>query len=203
MPSALWRPLAECKPTIFLHVLSTTSLKSSNSSDHFIFRSSSDNNTEPPSTWFVLSKRPIKSSSIYNSNVRPSIGFLSSTFSSWIINSTNLPSWISISDQLLVTLDRHHYFTSSLNYTTSNHWHYLLHNFLCYFSSSREVENVSNALRAECARGDGRIKRKEDDRRKNIKPSDTLFVVGNCSSIHCGVLPWIVDLGTTTHEPFC
>ena len=41
----------------------------------------------------------------------------------------------------------------------------------------REVENVSSALRAEFARGDGRIKRKEDDRRKNIKPSDTLFVV--------------------------
>jgi len=43
--------------------------------------------------------------------------------------------------------------------------------------SGMEVENVSTALRAECARGDGRIKRKEDDRRKNIKPSDTLFVV--------------------------
>lgn len=41
----------------------------------------------------------------------------------------------------------------------------------------REVENVSTAIRAECARGDGRVKRKEDDRRKNIKPSDTLFVV--------------------------
>lgn len=40
-----------------------------------------------------------------------------------------------------------------------------------------EVANLSSALRAECARGDGRIKRKEDDRRKNIKPSDTLFVV--------------------------
>ena len=45
------------------------------------------------------------------------------------------------------------------------------------FSFFREVENVSSALRAECARGDGRVKRKEDDRRKNIKPSDTLFVV--------------------------
>jgi splicing factor, arginine/serine-rich 4/5/6 len=41
----------------------------------------------------------------------------------------------------------------------------------------REVENVSSALRAEFARGDGRIKRKEDDRRRNIQPSDTLFVV--------------------------
>mmetsp|Transcript_27266 Transcript_27266/g.48416 ORF Transcript_27266/g.48416 Transcript_27266/m.48416 type:complete len:296 (+) Transcript_27266:797-1684(+) len=45
--------------------------------------------------------------------------------------------------------------------------------FLC----CREVENVSAALRAEFARGDGRIKRKEDDRRKNIQPSETLFVV--------------------------
>jgi len=42
---------------------------------------------------------------------------------------------------------------------------------------SREIENVSSALRVEFARGDGRIKRKEDDRRKNISPSDTLFVV--------------------------
>lgn len=33
------------------------------------------------------------------------------------------------------------------------------------------------ALRAEFARGDGRIKKKEDDRRKNIQPSETLFVV--------------------------
>jgi splicing factor, arginine/serine-rich 4/5/6 len=41
----------------------------------------------------------------------------------------------------------------------------------------REVNNVSSALRAEFARGDGRIKRKEDDRRRNIQPSDTLFVV--------------------------
>mmetsp|Transcript_14384 Transcript_14384/g.30546 ORF Transcript_14384/g.30546 Transcript_14384/m.30546 type:complete len:437 (+) Transcript_14384:228-1538(+) len=43
--------------------------------------------------------------------------------------------------------------------------------------SGMAVDNISSALRAECARGDGRIKRKEDDRRKNIKPSDTLFVV--------------------------
>eukprot|EP00534_Pseudo-nitzschia_fraudulenta_P011779 CAMPEP_0201216562 /NCGR_PEP_ID=MMETSP0851-20130426/189581_1 /ASSEMBLY_ACC=CAM_ASM_000631 /TAXON_ID=183588 /ORGANISM="Pseudo-nitzschia fraudulenta, Strain WWA7" /LENGTH=495 /DNA_ID=CAMNT_0047506145 /DNA_START=632 /DNA_END=2121 /DNA_ORIENTATION=+ len=43
--------------------------------------------------------------------------------------------------------------------------------------SGMPVPNVSSAVRAECARGDGRIKRKEDDRRKNIKPSDTLFVV--------------------------
>jgi len=32
-------------------------------------------------------------------------------------------------------------------------------------------------LRSEFARGDGRIKRKEDDRRKRIIPSETLFVV--------------------------
>tara|TARA_B110001450_G_C17554557_1_gene454107 strand:- start:727 stop:936 length:210 start_codon:yes stop_codon:yes gene_type:complete len=42
---------------------------------------------------------------------------------------------------------------------------------------SREIKNVSSTVRAEFARGDGRIKRKEDDRRKNIMPSDTLFVV--------------------------
>ena len=46
-----------------------------------------------------------------------------------------------------------------------------------FYSMSREIGKVSNALRAEFARGDGRVKRKEDDRRKNIKPSDTLFVV--------------------------
>jgi RNA recognition motif-containing protein len=43
--------------------------------------------------------------------------------------------------------------------------------------AAREVPNVSNALRAEFARGDGRVKRKEDDRRKHIQPSETLFVV--------------------------
>eukprot|EP01083_Nonionella_stella_P219030 784927_1 len=32
-------------------------------------------------------------------------------------------------------------------------------------------------MRAEFARGDGRIKRKEDDRRKDISPNETLFVV--------------------------
>ena len=41
----------------------------------------------------------------------------------------------------------------------------------------RSVPHVSNALRAEFARGDGRIKRKEDERRKVINPSETLFVV--------------------------
>ncbi|GAX09592.1 splicing factor, arginine/serine-rich 4/5/6 [Fistulifera solaris] len=40
-----------------------------------------------------------------------------------------------------------------------------------------DIPNVSKALRVEFARGDGRVKRKEDERRKNIEPSDTLFVV--------------------------
>ncbi|KAL7454547.1 hypothetical protein ACHAWC_006169 [Mediolabrus comicus] len=39
------------------------------------------------------------------------------------------------------------------------------------------INQVSNALRAEFARGDGRVKRKEDERRKKIIPSETLFVV--------------------------
>mmetsp|Transcript_13896 Transcript_13896/g.30359 ORF Transcript_13896/g.30359 Transcript_13896/m.30359 type:complete len:405 (-) Transcript_13896:100-1314(-) len=39
------------------------------------------------------------------------------------------------------------------------------------------VPGVSEAVRVEFARGDGRVKRKEDERRKNIEPSDTLFVV--------------------------
>jgi len=43
--------------------------------------------------------------------------------------------------------------------------------------NNREVPNVSKSLRAEFARGDGRTKRKEDERRKNIQPSETLFVV--------------------------
>ena len=41
----------------------------------------------------------------------------------------------------------------------------------------RKIDNVSDALRAEFARGDGRVKQKEDERRKNIEPSETLFVV--------------------------
>jgi len=40
-----------------------------------------------------------------------------------------------------------------------------------------EVANVSKQLRSELARGDGRIKRKEDVRRQNITPNETLFVV--------------------------
>eukprot|EP00977_Amphora_coffeiformis_P004760 scaffold1019_cov172-Amphora_coffeaeformis.AAC.13 len=41
----------------------------------------------------------------------------------------------------------------------------------------RAVPNVSSGLRAEFARGDGRVKRKEDERKKVIAPSETLFVV--------------------------
>ena len=44
----------------------------------------------------------------------------------------------------------------------------------CYY---RAVPNVSSGLRAEFARGDGRVKRKEDERKKVIAPSETLFVV--------------------------
>jgi len=40
-----------------------------------------------------------------------------------------------------------------------------------------DIAKVSKQLRAEFARGDGRIKRKEDNRRKLISPSETLFVV--------------------------
>lgn len=40
-----------------------------------------------------------------------------------------------------------------------------------------EVEKVSRQLRAEFARGDGRVKRKEDIRREKIVPNETLFVV--------------------------
>ena len=51
----------------------------------------------------------------------------------------------------------------------------------CYLSSSifldRHIDNVSKQLRAEFARGDGRIKRKEESRRGRIEPNDTLFVV--------------------------
>ena len=42
---------------------------------------------------------------------------------------------------------------------------------------NRNVSQVSNALRAEFARGDGRVKKKEDERRKKIVPNETLFVV--------------------------
>eukprot|EP00586_Coscinodiscus_wailesii_P022768 CAMPEP_0172493606 /NCGR_PEP_ID=MMETSP1066-20121228/25022_1 /TAXON_ID=671091 /ORGANISM="Coscinodiscus wailesii, Strain CCMP2513" /LENGTH=338 /DNA_ID=CAMNT_0013263829 /DNA_START=877 /DNA_END=1894 /DNA_ORIENTATION=- len=56
----------------------------------------------------------------------------------------------------------------------------------CLFSSfhpttnliyEQHIDKVSKQLRAEFARGDGRIKRKEDARRQKITPSETLFVV--------------------------
>lgn len=40
-----------------------------------------------------------------------------------------------------------------------------------------EFPKISKSIRSEFARGDGRIKRKEDDRRKDIQPNETLFVV--------------------------
>jgi splicing factor, arginine/serine-rich 4/5/6 len=54
----------------------------------------------------------------------------------------------------------------------ANHQHHT-HTFISY----RQVPGVSSAVRAEFAKGDGRIKRKEDDRRQRIHPSETLFVV--------------------------
>lgn len=44
-------------------------------------------------------------------------------------------------------------------------------------SINRNLPNVSVALRSEFARGDGRVKKKEDERRKKITPNETLFVV--------------------------
>merc|ERR1711966_115118 len=43
--------------------------------------------------------------------------------------------------------------------------------------SGMNISGVSNCLRSEFARGDGRVKRKEDERRKDIQPNETLFVV--------------------------
>lgn len=40
-----------------------------------------------------------------------------------------------------------------------------------------QIDKVSKQLRAEFARGDGRVKRKEDIRREKIVPNETLFVV--------------------------
>lgn len=40
-----------------------------------------------------------------------------------------------------------------------------------------EIPRVSKQLRAEFARGDGRTKRREDERRRDISPNETLFVV--------------------------
>lgn len=48
---------------------------------------------------------------------------------------------------------------------------------LLYNSTNRDFPHISKAIRAEFARGDGRVKRKEDDRRNNILPNETLFIV--------------------------
>eukprot|EP00980_Cylindrotheca_fusiformis_P007009 scaffold1474_cov132-Cylindrotheca_fusiformis.AAC.5 len=53
----------------------------------------------------------------------------------------------------------------------------LTRTFLVLLLYLRQVPNLSAALRVEFARGDGRIKRKEEDRRKHMQPSETLFVV--------------------------
>lgn len=45
------------------------------------------------------------------------------------------------------------------------------------YNQSSNIPKLSNALRSEFARGDGRVKRKEDMRRSLIAPSETLFVV--------------------------
>eukprot|EP00978_Attheya_sp_CCMP212_P024976 scaffold79475_cov51-Attheya_sp.AAC.2 len=63
-----------------------------------------------------------------------------------------------------------HYETDFLSNETSS-FH------LKFFVTDMSIERVSKSMRAEFARGDGRIKRKEDDRRKKIQPSETLFVV--------------------------
>lgn len=46
---------------------------------------------------------------------------------------------------------------------------------LIFFFSS--IPGVSDSLRADFAKGDGRVKRKEEERRKTMEPSETLFVV--------------------------
>jgi len=43
--------------------------------------------------------------------------------------------------------------------------------------NQRQLDNVSRAVRAEFARGDGRTKTREERRKGNIPPCDTLFVV--------------------------
>ena len=68
-------------------------------------------------------------------------------------------------------------FSTQYNSNNQRHrFHYSLVVSHTYFPCS-DVPKVSKALRAEFARGDGRIKHKEDDRRNTITPSETLFVV--------------------------
>ena len=61
------------------------------------------------------------------------------------------------------------HYTYTHNNVSFHHRHHILNN--------RHIPQVSNALRAEFARGDGRVKKKEDERRKKIMPNETLFVV--------------------------
>jgi splicing factor, arginine/serine-rich 4/5/6 len=72
--------------------------------------------------------------------------------------------------------------------TTHSSFHSILQNLplsdilfaLLFFFSLlpfSSIPKVSRAVRVEFARGDGRVKRKEDIRRRNIAPCDTLFVV--------------------------
>ena len=67
----------------------------------------------------------------------------------------------------------------STQYSSNNQRHCFHYSLVVSHTSfpCSDVPKVSKALRAEFAKGDGRIKHKEDDRRKNIKPSETLFVV--------------------------
>jgi hypothetical protein len=60
---------------------------------------------------------------------------------------------------------------------TPNTPHHTKNLFFFPTHTHRNINQVSSALRAEFARGDGRVKRKEDERRKKISPSETLFVV--------------------------
>ncbi len=63
------------------------------------------------------------------------------------------------------------------SYKSTQHNHYYITSHLPPPTHDREFPNISKAVRAEFARGDGRVKRKEDDRRKIITPNETLFVV--------------------------
>ncbi len=71
---------------------------------------------------------------------------------------------------------------TSKNAHKTSHTSQIIHKSILFLSQHqthlyRSINQVSNALRAEFARGDGRVKRKEDERRKKIIPSETLFVV--------------------------
>ena len=71
----------------------------------------------------------------------------------------------------------HSIFSTQYNSTNQRHrFHYSLVVSHTSFHCS-DVPKVSKALRTEFAKGEGRKKHKEVDRRKNIKPSETLFVV--------------------------